>query len=233
LAAGFTGAARIWALNQLPALEKLANDQRYFEAYELAACVKKYLPDDARLAKLMPSISDIILVTTELPGARVYLKRFTPDETAPRQFGGTTPINNLAIARGEYLMSVEKEGYAPFERTISDVLTLSGNTLVPPEEPSDFKIKLIETARLPHRMVFVPGGQYKLASRSRPTEARAELDDYFIDKYEVTNREFKEFISAGGYFKPEFWKQPYHGDRREIIGSEAIEQSGQQARRNS
>jgi serine/threonine protein kinase/formylglycine-generating enzyme required for sulfatase activity len=215
---------RQWALNQFPALEKLAAEQKYFEAYELAAKVKKYLPNDARLAKLMPVIADNISVTSEPAGARVYLKRFTPDESVPRQLIGTTPISKLEIARGEYLMTVEKEGFAPFERTISDVLMMAGNTLVPPDDPSDFKIKLVETAKSPDRMVFIPGGAYKLASRARPTEARVELDDYFIDKYEVTNREFKEFVSAGGYFKPEFWKQPFVKDGRTLTFDEAMQQ---------
>ena len=213
-----------WAMNQMPALEKLAADQKYFEAYELAERIKKYLPNDARLAKLMPSISDNISVTTEPAGARVYLKRFTPDESASRELIGVTPISKLAIARGEYLMTVEKDGFAPFERTISSVLMLAGNTLVPPDDPSDFKIKLVEVAKLPDRMSFVPGGQYKLASRARPTEARVELDDYFIDKYEVSNREFKEFISAGGYFKPELWKHPLVKAGRSLSFDEAMKE---------
>jgi len=217
-----------WARNQLSLLEKLASEQKYFEAYEQAERVKTYLPGDERLVKLMPVISDNISVTSEPPGARVYLKRFSADEAAPRQLIGTTPISKLNIARGEYLIMVEKDGFAPFERTVSDILTRAGNTLVPPDDPSDFKIKLIEASRLPYgmadRMVFIPGGQYKLASRSRPTEARVELDDYFIDKYEVTNREFKEFVSAGGYFKPEFWKPPFVKDGRTLTFDEAMKE---------
>ncbi|MGH9799368.1 MAG: protein kinase domain-containing protein, partial [Blastocatellia bacterium] len=213
-----------WAQNQLLVLEKMASEQKYFEAYELAERIKKYLPNDARMAKLMPVISDSTSVASEPAGARVYLKRFSTDEAAPRQLIGTTPISNLTIARGEYLMTVEKEGFAPFERTISDVLTLTGNALVPPDEPSDFNVKLIEAAKQPNRMVFIPGGQYKLASRARPTEVRVELDDYLIDKYEVTNREFKEFVSAGIYFKPEFWKQPFVKDGRVLTFDEAMKE---------
>ena len=56
-------------------------------------------------------------------------------------------------------------------------------------------------------MVFIPGGEYSLVNWSRPTEKKVNLDDFFIDKYEVTNAEFKEFIVAGGYVKKEFWKR--------------------------
>ncbi len=213
-----------WEKDQLPLMEKMAGEGRYFEAYNLAKSAKRFLPDNDRLAKLMPAISDSISVTTEPAGARVYLKRFTPDDTAPRELIGTTPISKLPIARGEYLMTVEKEGFAPFERTISSVLMLAGNAMVPPDDPSDFKIKLVEAAKLPDRMVFIPGGPYKLASRTRPTETRVELDDYFIDKYEVTNREFKEFVSAGGYFKPEFWKHPFAKDGRTLSFDEAMKE---------
>ena len=212
------------APNRLAALEKFVSEQKYFEAFEIAKQLKSDLPNDERLTKFLPVISDNVSVASEPAGARVYLKRFTPDEAAPRQVIGTTPITKLPIARGEYVLTVEKDGFVPFERTISSVLMLSGNAMVPPDDPSDFKIKLIETAKSPERMVFIPGGAYKLASRTRPTEARIELDDYFIDKYEVTNREFKEFVSAGGYFKPEFWKQPFVKDGRMLTFEEATKE---------
>ena len=36
-----------------------------------------------------------------------------------------------------------------------------------------------------------------------------KIDDFFIDKYEVTNREFKKFVDAGGYRDPKYWNQPF------------------------
>ena len=67
-------------------------------------------------------------------------------------------------------------------------------------------------------MAFVPGGDYRLVAWSRPTDRRVRLDDYFIDKYEVSNREFKEFVNAGGYLKREFWKHPFVKDGRTSPG---------------
>jgi hypothetical protein len=48
------------------------------------------------------------------------------------------------------------------------------------------------------------------------------LDDYFIDKYEVSNHEYKEFINAGGYVKREFWKHPLVKDGRTIPWDDAM-----------
>ena len=71
------------------------------------------------------------------------------------------------------------------------------------------------------RMTFVPGGQYRLVGWGRPPEAAVRLDDFFIDKYEVSNREFKEFVAAGGYLKREYWRHPFVKDGREIPWEEA------------
>jgi serine/threonine protein kinase/formylglycine-generating enzyme required for sulfatase activity/predicted esterase len=217
-----------WAKNSIPRIEKLAAEQKYFEAYELARSVLEYLPDDIVLASLLPVISDRLTVTTQPEGAQVYLKRFAPEampnQAVERQYLGTTPINNLRISRGEYILSLEKDGYAPVERTISNTLSLTGNALVPPDDPSAFQIKLMPANKVPARMVFIPGSSYKLASRTRPTDRQVELNNYFIDKYEVSNREYKEFIVAGGYFKREYWQQPFIKDGKTISWEEAIKE---------
>ncbi len=218
-------ANRQWARAQLPQLERLTREQKYFEADRLARRVQQYLPGDATLARLLPTIADPLTVTTEPAGARVYLRRFAADHSAtPRELIGTTPISKLPVARGEYIMTVEKQGYAPAERTISSLLTHTGNALVPPDDPRNFQFRLIEADKIPARMVFVPGGKYKLTSRTRPAETSVPLDDFFIDRSEVTNREYKEFITAGGYFKREYWKYPFVRNGRTLSDDDAMRQ---------
>jgi formylglycine-generating enzyme required for sulfatase activity len=53
-------------------------------------------------------------------------------------------------------------------------------------------------------MVRVPAGRYAL--RGSPP---VDLPEYWIDKYEVTNHQFKQFMDQGGYRRPEYWKQPF------------------------
>ncbi len=214
-----------WAREQVPRVEGLAKLQKYFEAYDLATRAQEYLPDDPAITRLMPAISDAISVTTEPSGATVFLRRFKPDaagKSPPREKVGTTPINGLRVARGEYILYIEKDGYATIERTVSSLLTRVGNAMLPPDEPNVFEHKLLETDKVPERMVRVPGGRYKLVNWRRPTEATAQLSDHFMDKYEVTNREYKEFINAGGYLKKQFWKYPFVKDGKPLGWEEAI-----------
>ncbi|MDQ6892103.1 MAG: SUMF1/EgtB/PvdO family nonheme iron enzyme [Acidobacteriota bacterium] len=67
-------------------------------------------------------------------------------------------------------------------------------------------------------MVRVAGGPFSL--RSLPA---VQLDDFWIDEYEVTNAQFKAFVDAGGYSKREYWKQPFTRDGREIPWEAAME----------
>src|SRR5262249_18323361 len=68
------------------------------------------------------------------------------------------------------------------------------------------------------------GGEYALVGWGQPTQANAKLGDYFMDKFEVTNREFREFINANGYGKKEFWKFPFVKDGKPLSWEEAIGQ---------
>ena len=217
-----------WARKSIVRVQTLAQVHQYFEAFDLAIAVSKYLPNEPSISQLMPVISDELSVSTDPPGAQIYLKRFSPDASGnfpPRQFVGNTPISRLSIARGAYLVDIEKNGYAPVRRTISSELSraviptgMRQRSLISIEQ------KLIGASKVPGRMVFVLGGPYKLISYGRPTEAILQLDDYFIDRFEVSNREYKEFINAGGYLKKEYWKYRFIKGGKSLTWEEAMQQ---------
>ena len=208
----------------LPRIEELTQAERFFEAYDQATSVQRDIPNDPSIARLMRTVADDLTVVSDPPGARVYLKRFAPDASGQypaRQLIGTTPLDHRQIARGAYVISIEKDGYAGLDRTVTGALLHLGAILVP-SEPIRLEAKLVEAAQVPARMAFVPGGEYRLVAWSRPTAERVRLHDYFIDKYEVTNREYKEFISAGGYLKREFWRHKFIQEGRELAWEEAV-----------
>jgi serine/threonine protein kinase/formylglycine-generating enzyme required for sulfatase activity len=214
-----------WATGQVPQIEQLAQEQKYYEAYSLAVAAQKYLPEDPAIARLMPTISQTISVKTDPPGAEVYLKRYAPKASGdiPRTLVGTTPINDLRVARGQYILYVEKDGYAKTERSISGAILHTGTLVVLPR-PIDIDEKLLAADKVPDRMVFVPGGDYRLVAWARPTEARVPLNDYFIDKYEVSNQDYKEFINAGGYLKKQYWQHAFVKDGKSLSWEDALKE---------
>jgi len=184
----------------LPQIENLARNGKYFEAYQLAVQAEKHLKNDSTLLPLLPVISDTLSVITQPEGARVYLKRFAPDEQGKfpeKKYIGVNPIHDLRLARSDYKVCIEREGFVPIERMASSELNRAE---APVGESPKVKIeaKLLETDKFPENMVFVPSGNYKLVSSDAPTTAEVHLDDYLIDKYEVSNKVYKEFADAGG-----------------------------------
>jgi hypothetical protein len=49
------------------------------------------------------------------------------------------------------------------------------------------------------------------------------LPAYDIDKFEVTNRQYQEFVDKGGYQKRQYWKQKFIQDGKEIAWDRAME----------
>jgi eukaryotic-like serine/threonine-protein kinase len=215
-----------WARDQVPQIEALSNSGNYFAAYDLAVETEKYLPNDPTITRLMPTISDTLTVTSEPAGAQVYLKRFSPDAAGnfpPRQLVGTTPIRELRIARGQYLLYVEKDGFAKTVQTISGALLRGGGmTSAPP--PLTIEQKLLAADRVPDGMTLVTGGEYRLRGWTRPTDAKVHLDDFLIDQYEVSNQDYKEFINAGGYLKKQYWTHPFIKDGKTLTWEEGVQE---------
>lgn len=63
----------------------------------------------------------------------------------------------------------------------------------------------------PKGMVLVPAGEFTMGTDdpNAPADQRparkVNVDAFYIDKHEITNAQFKEFILAGGYNKREYW----------------------------
>ena len=50
----------------------------------------------------------------------------------------------------------------------------------------------------------------------------SEKHGFFIDKYEVSNKKFKEFIDRGGYQNPDYWKNEFIKDGKILSWEEAM-----------
>ena len=60
------------------------------------------------------------------------------------------------------------------------------------------------------------------ATAATSTAPPLALPAFWMDRFEVTNRQFKEFVDAGGYRKPEYWKQPFVKDGQVVPWQQAI-----------
>jgi serine/threonine protein kinase/class 3 adenylate cyclase/cephalosporin-C deacetylase-like acetyl esterase len=180
----------------LPQIAALADRDEFSAAYELARQAQHYLPNDPALSNLIEKVSFLISLETTPPGAEVGIKEVPIKGTrrmeTPWQHLGKTPISHVRLARGPYRWRVTKEGYESVERCYW--------------LERGIHLRLDAIGSLPPGMVRVEGrtnASYDL------TLVRGALGtvfgDFLIDKFEVSNRQFKEFVDAGGYQRTNFW----------------------------
>ena len=65
-------------------------------------------------------------------------------------------------------------------------------------------------------MVWIPLAPSTALSLIGVRLPAVQIPAAWMDKYEVTNRQFKEFVDAGGYQKRDYWKQPFVKDGKQL-----------------
>lgn len=184
-----TGKVR-WAREQaIPEISRLIENGQYVSAFYLSKRAQQYIPNDPFLAKLDREYSVVTSIRTNPPGADVQMKAYGNPEGEWQRLG-QSPLENIRLPFGYFRWRFSKQRYETVEGAAG------------PE--FDINFTLDPQGSLPPGMVRIRGGRFQWGS----IEA-VELPDFLMDRYEVTNREFKKFVDAGGYKKPEYWKEPF------------------------
>jgi len=210
-----------WARDvAVPQISQLADEGRFAEAYSLALKAEKSISGDPALTKLWPAISYQTSLETTPPSVDVYRRGYA-DTSAPWDFVGKTPLKNLRQPRGMFIWKFEKPGFGTVLRTTA---ALFGRYPPPPGQPVHATVTLDDTGKIPPGMVRVSPSKYSrmLYIPGYDGMPELELKDYWIDQYEVTNRQFKAFVDQGGYQKREYWKIDFERDGKHMSWEEAM-----------
>jgi serine/threonine protein kinase/formylglycine-generating enzyme required for sulfatase activity/predicted esterase len=191
----------------LPEAGRLAERGGYVAAFELARRVERLIPDDPRLAVLWPQISTEIEVRTIPGGADVFSREYG-DADGEWQTLGRTPIEALRHPRGYFRWKIVKPGFASLE------LAAAAGTL---------ELTLREEGEDPPGMVRVPAGAASLLVAGIPGRTELELGEYLIDRFEVSNRDFEQFVASGGYERAEHWDFDFLDGERRLSWTEAMQ----------
>ena len=205
------GLAGVWAWRssgtraarqvELPEALRLADEDRYGEAFVLATSAERAIPGDPVLASLWPRISYTATIKTVPEGADVSFSIIGGDGTWHPL--GRTPLTNVRVPRGFFRWRVEKSGF--------DTLDVVRSGLGPFLPGIDEGLALTRTGSTPAGMVpvAVPASGVRLTITGFDYNTEVPATGYFIDAREVTNAEFKAFLDAGGYEKREYWTEPF------------------------
>ncbi len=178
----------------VPEITDLLQHDRALEALRLYRKAEGIAPDSKLLYKFAEGVAarPIKFVTTP-PGAKVYVSDYRAaagDDLSEWQFVGQAPVTLSEIPNwGYYRIRVIKDGFVPADQVFSAT--------------REVNVTLHPNGTVPQGMVWVPP---TAATEIQPS---ISLPGFWLDRYEVTNRQFKEFVDAGGYRKPEYWKEPF------------------------
>jgi cephalosporin-C deacetylase-like acetyl esterase len=181
----------------VPEIQRLAQERKGIAAYKVLKQAERYAAEEPSLKKVKVENFVVREVRTDPAGAEVYIRDYR-DANGRWEYLGRSPTQEQLPGWSYYAFQIRKDGY--------ETVYATGN--VGSERLEN--IVMDKTGVLPAGMVRVPAGEVDATGRSR-----TKVDDFLIDRYEVTNAEYKKFVKAGGYRDPKYWKYPFVKDGKE------------------
>jgi eukaryotic-like serine/threonine-protein kinase len=195
-----------WVREQaIPEISRLLDSGEAKAAFRLMRRAEAILPDDPALKQIHHNSTLPASFRTNPPGAEVWATGYAPDDNDWVRLG-TTPFTTKELLFGLYRFRIVKPG---FQTILGSGQVIGGNTL---------EFDLDAEGTIPTEMVRVPGGTVSVYAAGT-----AKMSAFLIDRYEITNRQFKQFLDRGGYQKREYWKEEFVQDGRKLSWEEAMQ----------
>ena len=166
---------------------------------------------DPRFTALIERVAVRRTIKSDPPGARVFGKDSTNID-GEWTLLGETPITDYRLPRTNMRWKIEKAGFDPLEFIFP----------APAIAPTGLDLRIQQTGTVPTDMVQVNNPRMTLTLSGYDYSRSVPGRPFLIDKHEVTNKQFKAFVDAGGYTKRDYWTQPFVKDGRTLSWEEAV-----------
>ena len=181
-------------------IRRLIEGENFAGSYLRLLRLPPAVATDPVIEKLRQDFFLPVTVQTDPEGADVYVKAYD-EPNADWVLVGRTPIESRG-SMGPFLFRVVKPGYDAFEGGGPGGLV------------GDVRFTLAPSGTVPENAVSVRGGPLP--------DGAGRIPDFVIDRFEVTNRAFKQFVDAGGYRDRAHWEHPFVKEGRTLTWEEAV-----------
>lgn len=197
-------------VTSLDEIRQLAGEYRFPEAYAIARELDSQITDDSIRESMWSEVARELTVETDPAGATVLRRDYDSTDSDWQELG-VTPLNVRRFPLGLSRLRFELEGYLPRETANFSSRIASAGAFV-----------LDTPDTMPAGMTRVSGGSTTIQAPGLEQVEALELGDFFMDIHEVTNRQYKAFVDAGGYADPTCWTHPFVRDGQTIPFEEAM-----------
>lgn len=189
--------------NVIPQIHSLV-ESNVTAAWRLALETRRTVGEDALLEQIWRDLTLPVTLSSEPPGAEIEVTEYRSGSNDWISLGHA-PIQDQRLPLGMLRFRVSLPEHAPIEVAPS---------FLPMAET--FHLHRLDIA--PHEMVYIPAGSVTYLLNQR------QLPGFWIDRHEVTNRQFRAFVSENGYQDPAWWPEKVTVDGKILTRAELIEQ---------
>jgi eukaryotic-like serine/threonine-protein kinase len=196
----------------LPQIQQFVNEFNMRSAFNLIQKTEKYISEEPKFKELASLATSEFTILTDTPGADVYIREYSDNKGEWKKIG-STPLDSIKMPSFTfYLTRIEKPGY-------EDVLAITTSDLGQLYRKDTLYRKLFREGSIAPEMVYVEGYKEEVAENYLKSK-----NGFFMDRYEVNNKQYKEFVDNGGYKNPQFWKNKFIKNGKILTWEQAMNQ---------
>jgi hypothetical protein len=201
-------------LTQLGRIDSLTSVSDFAGAFALVQDLDGRIRDDSLRADLWARVARPVTLRSVPEGSLVRRRDYAP-AGAPWEELGRTPLTVEHFPLGQARVRFELDGYRSRELAVA------------PEQLSEMApVELRAQGTLPPGMVPVLAASgnesYGLFVPGLEQVPNLPLGEFLMADAEVTNREYADFVEAGGYSDPTCWQHPFVENGIELSFAEAM-----------
>jgi serine/threonine protein kinase len=199
---------RQWAREEaVPQIASLTAAGKPLAAFGLLEKAQGYLPGDPAIKRLADQNTLVASITSSPAAATAAIQDYATPDGLWRVLG-TTPLNGITLPKGFFRWKLS----SPAAGDLVEGL--------PSSKSINFALDAQQAS--PAGMVPVNGDTWIEMIAFIGFVGPYEIPPFYLDRLEVTNRDYQKFVDSGGYAKKEFWTEKFIRDGHEIPWTEAV-----------
>jgi dienelactone hydrolase len=198
---------RAWARDRaIPEARKLVDSDRPLAAFLVMQKARRYLPGDTALAGYQAASARTISVNSSPAGASIAIQDYLARDSTWYPLG-VTPLKQVIVPKGYFRWSVSQPGH--------------GAVITAPMLDNRMKFAIDSSAKAAPGMVRVGAATYGDYIAFIGWVGPYRLPAFDIDRFEVTNREYQQFVDSGGYRDRQYWQEKFVDQGHDLTWEQA------------